>query len=359
MTRIQALLLPAALGLALSQAVVAQETTAPGGITSPVGQAPVEAPPEQPEVQAIADIGGVLTPRGRLVLEPSLQYSHSGVNRLTFRGIEILSTLLIGVFSAEEAERDIWTASLTGRLGVTDRLEMELKLPYVYRDDTVRATVPTVGDDSFDIDRDLSGNGLGDVELTARYQLNRGQNGWPFFVGNLRYKSVTGDGPFDISRDADGIEQELATGSGFHAIEPSITALFPSDPAVFFANLGYLYNMSDNVNTRITDELSIGEVDPGDAVRLSFGMAYAINPRASFTLGFKNDFIGKTKTEYFDEDARTTQSSRTLNVGSLLLGWSYQLNQDVSVNLGLELGVTDDAPNTVLTLRIPFGSNVF
>ncbi|MGR2738573.1 transporter [Billgrantia sp. Q4P2] len=359
MTRMHALLFPTALGLALSHAVVAQETTAPGGITSPVGQAPVEAPPQQPEVQAIADIGGVLTPRGRLVIEPSLQYSHSGVNRLTFRGIEILSTLLIGVFSAEEAERDIWTASLTGRLGVTDRLEMELKVPYVYRDDTLRATVPTVGDDSFDIDRDLSGNGLGDIEVTARYQLNRGQNGWPFFVGNLRYKSVTGDGPFDIARDSDGIEQELATGSGFHAIEPSITALLPSDPAVFFANLGYLYNMSDDVNQQITEDLWIGEVDPGDAVRLSFGMAYAINPRASFTLGFKNDFIGKTKTEYFGDNGRATQSSRTLNIGSLLLGWSYQLNPDVSVNLGLELGVTDDAPNTVLTLRVPFGTNAF
>lgn len=354
-----ALMLSTVVGLAISQATFAQDATLPAGVTSPVGQAPTETQPQQPEVQAIADIGGVLTPRGRLVIEPSLQYSHSGVNRLTFRGIEILSTLLIGVFSAEEAERDIWTAALTGRLGVTDRLEMELKLPYVYRDDTLRATVPTVGDDSFDIDRDLSGNGLGDIEITARYQLNRGQNGWPFFVGNLRYKSVTGDGPFDIARDSDGIEQELATGSGFHAIEPSVTALLPSDPAVFFANLGYLYNMSDDVNQQLTDDLRIGKVDPGDAVRLSFGMAYAINPRSSFTLGFKNDFIGKTKTTYSQEERSTTQSSRTLNVGSLLLGWSYQLNQDVSVNLGLELGVTDDAPNTVLTLRVPFGTGAF
>ncbi|MCE8036268.1 transporter [Halomonas sp. MCCC 1A11062] len=345
------------LGLALSQTVASQETAAPAGITSPVGQAPVAEQPQQPEVQAIADIGGVLTPRGRLVIEPSLQYSHSGVNRLTFRGIEILSTLLIGVFSAEEAERDIWTAALTGRLGVTDRLELELRVPYVYRDDTLTATVPTIENQSPEIERDLSGNGLGDIELTARYQLNRGQGGWPFFVGNLRYKSVTGDGPFDIARDSQGIEQELATGSGFHAIEPSITALFPSDPAVFFANLGYLYNMSDTVNKQVSDELWIGKVDPGDAVRLSFGMAYAINPRASFTLGFKNDFIDRTKTEYFDDNGRATLSSRTLNVGSLLLGWSYQINPDVSVNLGLELGVTDDAPNTVLTLRVPFGTN--
>src|SRR5690554_4456562 len=164
---------PVVMGLALSQAVMAQETTLPGGINSPVGQAPVETPPEQPEVQAIADIGGVLTPRGRLVIEPSLQYSHSGVNRITFRGIDIYNALLIGVFNIEDAERDIWTASLTGRLGVTDRLELELKIPYVYRDDTLTYSVPNV-DPSFEPDRELSGNGLGDIEVTARYQLNRG-----------------------------------------------------------------------------------------------------------------------------------------------------------------------------------------
>ncbi len=322
----------------------------------PVGQAP-EIQQEQPEIQAIPDIGGVLTPKGRLVIEPEIQYSHASVNRLTFRGIEILSTFLIGVFEAEDADRDTMTASVTGRLGVTDRLELELKVPYVYRDDTLYATVPDA--QGFSTDRSLTGNGLGDIEIAAHYQMNRGQDGWPYFIGNLRYKSTTGEGPFDIRRDADGIERELATGSGFHSIEPSLTLLFPSDPAVYFANFGYLYNMKDDIDEPVGD-LFVGEVDPGDAVRVSFGMAYSINERSSFTLGYKNDFINKTKTRFTDDDGNSvsTQSS-TLNVGSLLLGWSYQLSQDTSVNLGLELGVTDDAPDTMLTLRIPFGMNVF
>ncbi|WP_189466564.1 transporter [Litchfieldella qijiaojingensis] len=327
----------------------------------PVGQAPPEQD-VQPEVQTISDIGGVLTPRGRLVLEPSLQYSHASVNRLTFRGVEILSTLLIGVFEAEDADRDVWTAALTGRLGVTDRLELELKVPYVYRDDTLFATVATTeGQSEFDIDRDLSGDGLGDIEVAAHYQINSGRGGWPYFIANLRYKSATGDGPFDIRRDADGIEQELATGSGFHSIEPSITMLYPSDPAVYFANLGYLFHLEDNVDQQITNDIRVGDVDPGDAVRISFGMAYSINQRSSFTLGFKNDFIGKTKTQFIDSDTgnTTTVRSRSLNIGSLLLGWSYQVNQNTSVNLSLELGVTDDAPDTLLTFRMPFGMGMY
>ncbi len=356
--------------LMLSGPVLAQMGGANGTTSSsdnvtpqqgPVGQAPPEQE-IQPEVQSIPDIGGVLTPKGRLVIEPSLQYSHASVNRLTFRGVEILSTLLIGVFEAEDADRDTWTAALTGRLGVSDRLELELKVPYVYRNDTLFATVATTeGQTEFDIDRDLSGNGMGDIEVAAHYQMNSGRDGWPYFIANLRYKSTTGEGPFDIRRDSDGIEQELATGSGFHSIEPSITMLYPSDPAVYFANLGYMFNLEDNVNQRITDDILVGDVDPGDAIRLSFGMAYAINERSSFTLGFKNDFIGKTKTEFVNPDNgdSATVSSRSLNIGSLLLGWSFQISRDTSVNLALELGVTDDAPDTLLTLRIPFGMNAF
>ncbi|SFT73206.1 transporter [Halomonas saccharevitans] len=331
----------------------------------PVGQAP-ESQEERPQIQSIAEYGGVLTPKGRLILEPEFQYSHESINRMTFEGVSVLSTLLIGVFTAQDVDRDNYTASLTGRLGFTDRLELEMKVPYVYRDENERVNVPIENnqDDVFSLDRELSGDSLGDIELAAHYQLNRGQNGMPFFIGNLRYKTTTGNGPFDIDRDSSGNPLELSTGTGFHSIEPSITVLLPSAPAVYFANLGYVFHLEDSVDQRLSiddENILVGDVDPGDAVRLSFGMAYAINPRTSFTLGYKNDFIGKTKTEYVNTvNGSTTQvESQTLNVGSLLLGWNYSLSQDVNINLGLELGITEDAPDTTLTLRMPIGMNVF
>jgi len=344
---------------------LAQQTAVESPI-QPVGQAP-EQQEIQPDVQAIAEYGGVLTPKGRLVLEPEFQYSHESINRMTFEGVSVLSTLLIGVFTAQDVDRDNYTASLTGRLGFTDRLELEMKVPYVYRDESERVNVPIENseDNVFTLDRELSNDALGDIEFAAHYQINRGIDGMPYFIGNLRYKSTTGEGPFDVSRDSAGNPLELSTGTGFHSIEPSITMLLPSAPAVYFANLGYVFHLEDSVDQRLTDDndqdLFIGDVDPGDAVRLSFGMAYSVNPRTSFTLGYKNDFIGKTDTEYVNNTngSITRVSSNTLNVGSLLLGWSYQLNPDVSVNLGLELGITDDAPDTTLTLRIPIGMDVF
>lgn len=360
--------IPSALTVVFSSIAFGQSQT---GIDQGINVQPVGQPPPveqaQPEIAGVPDIGGVLTPRGRLVLEPELQYSHASVNRITFRGVEILETLAIGALAAEDTDRDTWTASVTARYGATDRLELEMKVPYVYRYDTFRAAGPSPVGPQGALERNLSGDGLGDIELAAHYQLNQGRGNTPFFIGNLRYKSNTGDGPFDIRRDSDGVERELATGSGFHSIEPSITVLFPSDPAVYFANIGYLHNFKESVNQLIrvededndADDFFITKVDPGDAVRISFGMAYSINPRSSFTLGYKNDFIDRTKTTFEQNSTRTTQKSSTLNVGSMLLGWSYQLNQDTALNLGLEFGVTDDAPDVALTFRVPFGMDLF
>jgi len=318
----------------------------------PVGRPPEEQP-RRPEVQAIPELGGVLTPKGTLVLEPSLQYSHLQVNRFTFVGVEILDTFLIGLIEAQDADRDVYQAAVTGRFGITDRLEVELKVPYVYRDDEISFVIPQVDPDA-QLTQEADGDGLGDIEFGLHYQINSGRNDWPIFIGNLRYKSPSGKGPFDVDRGANGLETELATGSGFHGIEPSVTILYPNDPAVFFANFGYFFHLPDDVNKTINDQ-EIGKVDPGDAFRMSFGMAYSINERSSFTLGYKHDFIDETETEVNGVDL----SSSSLSIGSLLLGYSFQINDYSSANLNFELGVTDDAPDVLMTLRVPFVLDLF
>ena len=86
--------------------------------------------PELPRVSE--EVGGVLTPRGRLIVEPSMHYTYSSVNRIAIEGFTILPSLLIGVIDVLESDRDTYIAGLTARYGLTDRLEMELKGSYVY-----------------------------------------------------------------------------------------------------------------------------------------------------------------------------------------------------------------------------------
>jgi hypothetical protein len=342
----------------VSEAETGQQPASGSG-SKPVGKPPPPASKSvrAPAVRAAKEVGGVLTEKGTLVIEPQFQYSTAQVNAFTFEGVQILDTFLLGLIEAQDNDRNFYSPALKLSYGLTNRLQASLKIPYVYRDDTLRATIPQVNTGEgqpVSLESNLKGNGLGDIEAAVSYQLNGGLNGWPYFLSNLRYKSTTGVGPFDVDRNSDGIETELPTGSGFTALEPSLTMLYPSAPAVFFANLGYLFNLNDNVNKTFGQQ-TVGKVDPGNATRISFGMGLSLNPRTSFTIGYKEDFMQKTTTEINGVNF----SSSKLNVGALLLGYNFNLNKKTQVNLNLELGVTSDAPDATLTLSVPYSYHLF
>lgn len=316
-----------------------------------VGKSPAFEVNGRPNVQAIPEIGGVLTPKNTLAIEPSFEYANSQVNRFTFQGIEIISAILLGVINIEDVDRDVLSTGVTGRWGFTNRLEGELKLNYIDRKDDYTVTVPEAetGANPAVLHNSLKGDGLGDVEVGLHYQFNQGLDGWPFFVGNMRYKFNNGKGPFEVDRDDNGLETELATGSGFNALESSITALYPSDPAMFFGNIGYVASFDENVN-RTFGEQTIEEFRPGDAVRLNMGMAYAINQRTSFTLGYKQDFVDEAEVDING----VTLDSPDLVIGSLFLSYGLRISPRSNFNFTLEAGLTADAPDMRITVNAPY-----
>ena len=167
------------------------ETVAQAGTGSPqpVGQAP-DAEGRAPAVAPIFEQGGVLTPKGKAVLEPSFQYSYSSSNRIALVGYTVIPAILVGVVDVREVKRNTFAAALTGRYGLTNRWEIEARLPYVYRADTSIGREILQGQ-SNNAAFNSSGNGIGDVEITARHQLNDGGVDKPFFIGSLRFKSRT------------------------------------------------------------------------------------------------------------------------------------------------------------------------
>jgi hypothetical protein len=294
----------------------------------------------RPELAAAPEQGGVLLPRGTAVVEPSIEFSLSQVNRVEVAGFTVLPAILIGSFEVSEAERKSVTSAVTLRYGVTDRLEIEGRVPFVYRDD--RQTARPIGESSTEAETtSVDGAGLGDVELAAHYQINDGGSGWPYLVGNLRVKSTTGVDPFEVSRDDNGIETELPTGTGFWGIQPSLTAIWPSDPAVFYANLGYTWNLERDVGGQF------GEIDPGDVYQVNAGVGLALNERASISLGYDHQVITETI-----QNGQEVEDG-LVHVGRLLLGSSYRFSDRVSLNFQLGVGVTEEAPDMTATVRVP------
>lgn len=315
----------------------------------PVGQAPSAAARQQPNTAPVSEQSGVLTPRGHFVLEPSLEYQYTSNSQVALIGFTIIPAITVGYIDIQQVKQTTVIGALTGRYGITNRLELDVKVPYVYRNQqSVRRPVGT-GSSSNSV-FDANGHDIGDTELALRYQFNQGGPSKPYFIGSLRAIFPTGRDPFQVPYNSAGttlIQEELPTGSGFYGIQPGFTVIFPSDPAVFFGGVNYLYNFSRNVDTTIGTNY-IGDVQPGDQISANFGMGLALNDRSSVSLGYQHTFIEKTRYNgSIPSDATNTQ------LGQLLIGYSYTLTPKTSFNLSLGAGLTQDTPDVSISLRMP------
>ncbi|MDO9166649.1 MAG: acetate kinase [Rhodoferax sp.] len=327
--------------------------------TAPVGQAPSTSG-RPPEVAPLFEQPGVLTPQGRYVLEPSLQYGYSSSNRVALVGYTIIPALLIGLIDVREVKRNTVTAALSGRFGITNRLELEARVPYVYRTDSNVEREFGVGSAAANV-FSASAMHVGDVELGARYQLNDGGVDKPFYIGTLRFKTRTGKDPFDVVTDCrqrcldntsgTGLPLDLPTGSGFSSLQAGLTVLYPSDPAVFFGSVTYTHNFSrDNVSRLVLngEREYLGTIAPGAVVGFNFGMGLALNEKSSFSLGYDHSSVGRTEM-----NGVVVAGSVRTQLATLLLGYSYRLSPKTTLNVSVGAGLTRDTPDVSLTIRLP------
>lgn len=309
----------------------------------------------RPYLAIFSDVGGILTPKGTLYAEPAIDYTVTSDNRFFFQGVEIASAILIGAIEATDSNRRAVTESLALRYGLTNRLEVDARIAYIQRNDRISGVSI---DDSVATTRELDGHGLGDVEFGAHYQLNRGVR-WPYAIANIRAKAPTGRGPFDVDRNPlTGVDRELATGSGYWSLEPSLTFILPTDPAVVFANFGYQVNMPATPDAMVGPTLTVREFDPGDAIRASIGVGLSLNERLSVNFGYDQSYFFSTRTlfELDNEGEIITYATKapSATVGSFLFGGSYAVNDRIRLNLNTAFGATDEAPDMRVSLRAQF-----
>ncbi|HQV13263.1 MAG TPA: hypothetical protein PKW52_18130, partial [Nitrospira sp.] len=336
---------------------VAQESS------QPVGQRPPEAKREDAApVAQIFDQPGVLTPPGRVILEPSLQYSYASTNRVALVGYTIIPAITIGLIDVREVKRNTWTAALTARTGLTNRMEFEAKIPYVYRsDDSIGRPLatPSSNEEVFN----ATGRKIGDVELTGRYQLNDGGPNEPYYIASLRFKMRTGSDQFDFPSvyvpNSGYLPKGLPTGSGFYSLQPGVTFLFPSDPVVFFGGINYQYSFGRSNLSLREEDLSTGSVTvrnvdsvrPGGVLGFNFGMGLALNDKSSFSVGYDHASVGRTQLTV---DGVKQSGGVRVQLGTLMFGYAYRLSPTRSLNVSLGVGVTRDTPDVNLTVRMPF-----
>jgi len=294
------------------------------------------------EIRTIDEQRGVLSPKGKVTIEPSLKYTLSTSNQVAIIGYSILPALVIGLIDVRSVDSNSITGAIALRYGLTDRIELEYRVPYLYRDDTT-ATRDVAGSAQERV-FNANGDGLGDMEASIRYQLNKPGGPGPFYVGGIRVKAKNGKDPFEVPIDNNtNLPTELPVGSGFWGVQPSVTVIYPSDPVVFFGSANYLWNVERDIGGKF------GKIDPGDSIGVNFGMGFALNEKTSMSIAYDHSVISSNK-----QNGERLSNSKTTHVGNLIFGTSYKLGENTSLGISLGVGVTEAAPDLDFTLRVPF-----
>lgn len=302
----------------------------------------------------LANTGGVLTPRGVLVLQPTLQYDYYAQNQAVVSGFTIVPGITFGNVNINRTTQDVYTMGMRVRLGITDRLEGNLYIPYVVTNSTITTSPQTSSATPLSVAP--TGNDIGDIQFGASYQINSGRDGWPVFVANLQIKTITGTSPFDVpiytTNDTngtylEGIQKRLPTGTGFYTLTPSVTALYPTDPGVLFANLKGIYNIERKVKVQSTSggASTPENIQPGAGFGLTFGMGFSLNDQTSLSLGYEQDFYMSAT-----ENGKPISGS-SYRQGSFNFGLGYQVSPVNSVNLGAAIGVGPNSPAAEIVLQ--------
>ncbi|MGB5621131.1 MAG: hypothetical protein WBN65_01430 [Gammaproteobacteria bacterium] len=279
--------------------------------------------------RTLIDRGGLLLPSGTIDIQPSLSYLHSSAENIVIDGFTILPVLVIGDIVSERVERDLTQLATTFRFGLPWDSQIEMRLPYN------RYSTRSFSADNVETTR--SASGWGDIELGLSHQFYRSTGLWPDLLASLRWKTTSGEGPFDIDPD-----RAVATGTGFDSINLAVTAVKVVDPAVYFGSLNHSWNLSRNE--------SIGKYDPGNSYGFSLGMAIALNLSNSLSFGYDQQSV-----QHSSVDGMRVPGSY-LTTGLFTVGTSFAANDFLTADLSLGFGVTADSPDFQIDLSVPIRS---
>lgn len=297
----------------------------------------------------------------RFTLEPGLSYSHFTNAQLNLSGFLALDAIFLGLISIDEVDADVVTADVTARYGLTDRLQLDLNVPWIYRRSQFKSG-GAGGNASGLAEETVTANGLGDVSLGASYRLMRETAGRPDIVINGRVKAPTGEHPFGVELvEVEGTEGNLSvpgrlsTGSGVWGAAAGVSVLKTLDPMVVFGSLTYFHNFEDgfdDIDEAVGDQP--GRVKMGDAIQYGAGVAFALNDTSSLSLSFTQRFVEKAELRRDTDEDWTRVIGSDANVGVLNLGATFSMSERLALIANVAAGLTEDAPDMVVSLRLPY-----
>jgi hypothetical protein len=273
----------------------------------------------------LVDKGYILLKKNQAQIEPGFSYAHISANRVAINGITILPMLIIGEIGTETVKRDVFIETLTGRYGILDNLQVELRVPY-------RSEFDRESNSSFSTERTFNQSGWGDIDGTVLWQFFKETASMPDLIAGVNVKSRTGKDPYG---------REIGLGTGHWAYKGSLMAVKTADPAVLFGGIGYTQSIARDVD-------GSNNVKPGVIYNYNFGFAFALNYQFGLNFQFENSI-----TESMKVDGERVPGSFT-NAASFKCGASWSYSPQFSANVNVGIGLSDDSPDFTIDVRFPY-----
>ncbi|MGD9983853.1 MAG: transporter [Porticoccaceae bacterium] len=294
-------------------------------------------------------------------VELGFEFAHFDRSQLILNGFLALDAIFLGDISIDEIDSDILTTSLTGRWTVTDRLQLNLTLPFVYRETTTRSGGQELSS-ILSTEKKVDDSDLGDISLGVSYRLFPETPTRPDIVWNTSVIAPTGREPYGIDFLEDPLNtnlqfpEELPTGSGLWGVQTGLSLLKTVDPAILFASISWRHYFEDDFNDLGSNPEALpspGEVQLGDQYQFSLGIAFALNERTSLSTSFTQRFIDKTEITRPGFGSQTVVGSDT-TTGTFDMGVTYAMTDRLSLVTNLGMGLTNDASDYAFTLKFPY-----
>lgn len=299
----------------------------------------------------------------RFTVDVGTNFSYYDRRQLALSGFLALDAIFLGTIDLDQTKASVLTTDITGRYGITPRINLEANIPYLYR--TSRFVTGGAGGASTSLSElTKSSKGLGDVSVAGYYQIVKESARWPDLVASLRVRAPTGRDPFglkiiapDENNNNLNIPEDLPTGSGLWTVTGNVSALRTYDPVILFGNVGYTYNLPGSFDdiSPVVGQVLPAKVKLGNPFQFSGGLAIALNDRAAVSFSVAASAAGAThiKPDGSDGYGRVPGSSTTTTTFNV--GASYLLPSGWSLNAQMANGLTPDAPNFVMSFRASRG----
>jgi hypothetical protein len=297
----------------------------------------------------------------KLTLDWGISDTYYDRRQLQLSGFLALDAIFLGNINLGETKSHQVMADLDTRYGLTDRMSIDVDVPYIYRHSNfivggAGGAANTLSDAS------VNGSDIGDVNFGIYYQFLKETNSLPDVVGSLRIKAPTGSSPFGeklVQVDANNTNlvapTKLPTGTGFWNITAGVSLLKTYDPVVLFGSLSYTYNIARS----FADISSVqGQTEPatvklGDIVQFGGGVALAFSDKDSASISYTMALEPESKTRAPGGSYEKVPGSET-TAAALNFGLNHVVNKHLTINGSVSVGLTPDAPNFVVGVRFPY-----